>query len=233
MKAMILAAGLGTRLKPLTDSMPKALVVVNGKTLLEHSVNHLVQYGGDEIIINVHHFAEQILEFLEKKNNFGLRIEISDESKMLLDTGGGLKKAAYFFDDGNPFLLRNVDVISNLDLDAMMSFHLKSGSLATLAVKNRITSRYLLFDKSMRLCGWMNDKNGERICLNEQEETAKAAFSGIHVLDPGIFPLITETGKFSLTALYLGLAREHRISGYLEDVSYWEDAGKRIPEIYM
>ena len=233
MKAMILAAGLGTRLKPLTDRMPKALVVAGGMTLLEHSIRHLKQYGVDEIIINVHHFPDQIRDFLTRHDDFGIRIKVSDESGELLDTGGGLKKAAFFFDDGRPFILRNVDVISDLDFARMMEFHRKASSLATLAVKKRITSRYFLFNDSMRLCGWLNEKSGEKITVNDAvQDLQKAAFSGIQILDPQIFPLITETGKFSLTSMYLRLAKKNIISGFLDEDSLWEDAGKKIPDIY-
>ncbi len=234
MKGMILAAGLGSRLRPLTDTMPKALVVVNGKTLLEHSIEHLKCYGVDEIIVNVHHFAGQVIDYLNKNNNFGIHIGISDETAELLDTGGGLKKAASFFDDGKPFFLRNVDILSGMDLAKMMDVHLETASLGTLAVKKRATSRYFLFDNDQKLCGWLNESTGERVTVSgEQQDLQKAAFSGIQVLDPRIFPLITETGKFSLTGMYLRLARENRITGFPDEEAFWEDAGKKIPEGYF
>jgi len=147
---MILAAGLGKRLRPVTDTIPKALVEVGGRTLLEMAIIHLASSGVKEIIINVHHFAGQIIEYLEKKKNFGLDVTISDESDQLLDTGGGMKKAAWFFEKGEPFIVRNVDVISDLDLKTMMDHHLQSGAIATLAVRRRETSRYFLFDPDHR-----------------------------------------------------------------------------------
>jgi NDP-sugar pyrophosphorylase family protein len=225
MKAMIMAAGLGTRLKPITEQIPKALVEYEGITLLEHAIIHLRLHGADKIIVNVHHFADQVIDFL-KKNDFEVDIEVSDESGDLLETGGGLRKAAWFFDD-QPFFVRNVDVISDLDLTKLMGYHLDNKSLATLAVRKRETSRYFLFDDQHNLCGWKNVSTGETIwCGNEVENAASLAFSGIQVIDPTIFPLITETGKFSLTTLYLRLAREHRIKGFEEPNRIWMDIGK-------
>ena len=153
MKAMILAAGLGTRLKPLTDKIPKALLMINDKPLLFYIINKLKQAGVNEIILNVHHHAEQIIDFLKENNHFNISVEISNEED-LLDTGGGLKKAGYFFDDGNPFLLHNVDVISSIDLTEMINHHNNQRNLVTLAVKRRKTSRYLLFDSNEQLVGW-------------------------------------------------------------------------------
>ena len=154
MKAMIFAAGLGTRLKPLTDHMPKALVPVAGKPMLEHVIEKLKATGFDEIVINVHHFAQQIIDFLKANNNFGIKIWISDETEELLDTGGGIKKTAHFFDE--PFLVHNADILSNVDLKALYDYHLTSGNDATLLVSSRKTVRYLLFDDANRLCGWIN-----------------------------------------------------------------------------
>ena len=153
---MIFAAGLGTRLKPLTDDRPKAMVEVNGKPLIQHIIEKLTANGFDEIIVNVHHFAEQIIDFLHENNNFGIRIEISDERGMLLETGGGIKKAAHFFDDGKPFLVHNVDIFSNADLRELYNHHIESSSAATLLVSDRKSSRNLLFNDDMRLCGWQN-----------------------------------------------------------------------------
>ena len=161
MKAMIFAAGLGTRLRPITDSIPKALVPVAGKTLLEHVIEKLSNEGFDELIINVHHHAEKIIDFLAEHHNFGLHIEISDEREMLLDTGGGIRKAAEFFNDGKPFLIHNVDILSNANLKALYEKHIASDNIATLLVKDRETSRYLLFNEEQRLQGWMNVKTGE------------------------------------------------------------------------
>ncbi|MCX6243727.1 MAG: nucleotidyltransferase family protein [Bacteroidetes bacterium] len=226
-KAMILAAGLGTRLRPVTDRIPKALVEIGGRTLLETAVLHLAEHGIKEIIVNVHHFAGQVIEYLEQKKNFGLDISISDESDQLFDTGGGLKKAAWFFGDGEPFIVRNVDVISDLDLSAMMDFHKQSHTLVTVAVRKRETSRYFLFDHDGRLCGWVNVKTGEKIiCYEPAGETEMLAFSGIQEVDPAIFQLIKEEGKFSLTTLFLRLAKDHLIKGYMDESNVWKDVGK-------
>ncbi|HTX87753.1 MAG TPA: nucleotidyltransferase family protein [Bacteroidales bacterium] len=228
MKAMILAAGLGTRLRPLTETLPKALVTVEGKTLLEHSLRHLEEYGIREVIINIHHLGGQIRSFLDEHHDFGLKITLSDESDALLDTGGGLKKASWFFAGDEPFLVRNVDVISGLDLHLLAESHRKNRALATLAVRRRETSRYLLFRKpDHRLCGWENRQTGEKIfCSETADNLVPLAFSGIQVISPEIFPLVTEEGKFALTGMYLRLARDHRILGYEENESRWEDAGK-------
>ncbi len=225
---MILAAGLGTRLRPITDTIPKALVEINGKTLLEHSIDHLKLFGVKEIIVNVHHFPDQIISFLKKKKNFGLAIEVSDERDQLLDTGGGFKKASPFFEGGEPFVVRNVDVLSNMDLGAMLSFHKKHKPVATLAVRNRETSRYMLFNERWELIGWTNVSTGEKkLSRKEYKRMYPLAFSGIQVLDPSIIPLITEEGRFSLIAMYLRLCRENRICAYTDNDSFWFDAGKR------
>jgi len=228
MKAMILAAGLGTRLKPLTDSMPKALVEINGKTLLEHSIEHLKFFGVKDVIVNVHHFPDQIISFLKKKKNFGINMEVSDERDQLLDTGGGFKKASWFFEEGGPFVVRNVDILSNLDLGAMLDFHLKNKAVATLAVRNRETSRYMLFNERNELIGWTNISTGERkLSRKDFKRMHPLAFSGIQILDPAIIPLLTEEGKFSLIGMYLRLSRDNRICAYNDDDSFWFDAGKR------
>jgi len=225
---MILAAGLGTRLRPITDTIPKALVEINGKTLLEHSIDHLNFFGVQEVIVNVHHFPDQIISFLKKKKNFGLKIEISDERDQLLDTGGGVKKAAWFFDDGGPFVIRNVDVLSNMDLAVMLDFHKKLKPLATLAVRNRETSRYMLFNERFELIGWTNVSNGERkLSRKDFKRMHPLAFSGIQILDPSIIPLIKEEGRFSLISMYLRLSRENRICAFTDNDSFWFDAGKR------
>ncbi len=223
-------AGLGTRLKPLTEIIPKALVKVYGVTLLEQSLRHLKKSGINQVIINVHHFAGQIIDYLKMNHDFKMKITISDESDELLDTGGGLKKASWFFNDDTPFLVRNVDVLSNLDLDKLNEHHDKSGGLATLVVRERETSRYFLFNKDLQLCGWENKKTGEKkITRPASIDKRELAFSGIQVLDPKIFNLITETGKFSLTELYLRLSVEHKIVGVIDKNSFWADAGKSIP----
>jgi NDP-sugar pyrophosphorylase family protein len=228
MKAMILAAGLGTRLKPITDMTPKALVKVDGMTLLEHSLIHLKKWDIREVIINVHHFAGQIIDFLKANQDFGMNIVISDESSELLDTGGGLKKASSHFDDGVPFILRNVDVLSDLNLVELREYHDRNAGLATLVVRERITSRYFLFDKDLLLCGWENTKTGEKKMSRDSDYIHPCAFSGIQVIDPRIFPLITETGKFSITDLYLRLSAEQRIIGFVDRDSFWHDAGKQV-----
>lgn len=161
MRAMIFAAGLGTRLKPLTDTMPKAIVPVAGKPMLEHVITKLKSSGFDDIIINIHHFGEQIIDFLQANNNFGVNIRISDEREMLLDTGGGIKRALELFPTDEPVLIHNVDILSDVDLNALYGFHLRSGNDATLMVSERKTSRYLIFDKEDRLCGWINKGSGE------------------------------------------------------------------------
>lgn len=229
MKAMILAAGLGTRLKPLTNDRPKALVEIGGGTLLEITIRRLREFGVREAIVNVHHFAEMIVEYLRANNNFGIRIEVSRED-VLLDTGGGLKNAAWFFlEDANqahePFLLHNVDVISNIDLARMVRFHFEQQALATLAVQKRETSRYLLFDGELQLCGRKyGDKAAE--VVRPSNGIQELAFSGIHVISPPFLRMITENGAFSIVDSYLRLAGEgKRIAGFRADESYWRDLG--------
>jgi NDP-sugar pyrophosphorylase family protein len=228
MKAMILAAGLGTRLRPFTDTTPKALIAVNGVPLLEIVIQRLKFYGFHEIIINVHHLAEHIIEFLQKKRNFGLDIRISPETDILLDTGGGVKKAAWFFDDGNPFLVHNVDILSDLDLRQLYETHLLSHALATLAVKNRQSSRYLLFDYENLLCGWQNIVTGEiKITrITSESDLIPLAFSGIHVIHPAIFDLMPEQEVFSITDVYIQLASTHKIVAFNHNSSLWMDLGR-------
>jgi NDP-sugar pyrophosphorylase family protein len=225
MKALILAAGLGTRLQPLTDTIPKALVKVDGMTLLEHALRHVSDHGISDVIVNMHHFPDQIINFLGEHGNLGLNIAVSDESDKLLETGGGIKKAGWFLDGSDPFLVRNVDIISDLDLTGMISFHRQTGALATLAVRHRETSRYLLFDDQMQLSGWENRKTGETKISRFNAGLAGWAFSGIHVISPEIFPLLTETGPFSITDAYLRLAADHIILGFPDTGHVWRDAG--------
>jgi NDP-sugar pyrophosphorylase family protein len=229
MRAMILAAGLGTRLQPLTNDRPKALVEVAGHTLLEITLRRLASFGVREVIINVHHFAEMIVEYLNKNDNFGMRIEISREDDLLLDTGGGLKKAAWFFLEGNdhePFLLHNVDVISTIDLGRMLRFHRENNALATLAVQPRGTSRRLLFDERNQLCGRQTGK-GDPEVVRQTTETTPLAFSGIHVISPEFLGMICEQGVFSIITTYLRIAAlGHRILGFRADDYYWRDLGK-------
>lgn len=222
---MIFAAGLGTRLRPLTDNKPKALVQVNGKPLLELVIQKLKRSGFDHLVINVHHFAEQIIDFLRSNNDFGLKIDISHEKQQLLETGGGLLNARHLL-GSEPFLVHNVDILTDLNLDSLYKFHLRKGGMASLAVKSRNTSRYLMFDKMMKLKGWKNEKTGEKkFTGTERYNLIPLAFSGIHVIDPKIFDLFTLTGKFSIIDEYLSVAKTHKINGYQDDLNFWLDLG--------
>jgi NDP-sugar pyrophosphorylase family protein len=230
MKAMILAAGLGTRLRPLTNDRPKALVEIAGRTLLEITIARLRRFGVSEIIINVHHFADRMVDYLRTKNNFGIRIEVSCEDT-LLDTGGGLKKAGWFFlEDGaaaNPFIVHNVDVISEIDLGELILAHQQSHALATLAVQQRDTSRYLLFDDQMQLCGRRLVKEGKIEIARPVQERSEMAFTGIHIISPRLLSMIEEDGVFSIIRTYLRLtALGEKILGYRADGAYWQDLGK-------
>ena len=227
MKAMIFAAGLGTRLLNETSDKPKALVEVSGKTLLQYTIEKLKNEGITEIVVNVHHFSEKIKTFL-KENNFGVQIYVSDESEKLLDTGGGLKKAAAFFTGNEPIIIHNVDIINNISLRKLAEFHKKSGALVTLAVRRRQTQRYLKFDADNCLVGWINKKTGEtKISVRENfENAAEMAFNGIHIVQPEIFKLMPEEDKFSIIDLYIELAKTHVIKGYLDDSEIWTDLGK-------
>ncbi len=226
MKAMIFAAGLGTRLAPLTDSKPKALAEVQGIPLLELLIHKLTSSGFTDIIINVHHFASQIIDFLKSKEDFGINIRISDEQDVLLDTGGGIQNASWFFDQDHPFLVHNVDVISDLNIEKMLVDHKNSNALATLAVRKRKTSRYLLFNAEKELCGWENQRSGEEIIVKKNRSLTPLAFSGIHIIDPKIFDLITEKGVFSIIKTYLNLAENHAIMAYDHSKDFWLDVGR-------
>jgi MurNAc alpha-1-phosphate uridylyltransferase len=226
MKAMILAAGKGTRMLPLTENKPKALIEVQGIALLEHTILYLKYYGIDEIIINIHHHAEQIMSFVKRNNSFGLRIEFSDESDKLLDTGGGLFKARWFFNDHKPFILTSSDVITNLDLNELLLSHRKKKPLVTLAVKRRKSSRDFIFDQDYLLCGWQNNSSGETRMVREIHNQIKIAFSTIHVISPEIFELIEERGCFSIIDVYLRLASYQNIMGFEHDQSAWFECGR-------
>jgi len=229
MKAMIFAAGLGTRLKPLTDTLPKALVPIAGKPLLEHIILKLKDAGFTEIIVNVHHFPDQIIDFLKANDNFGIRIEVSDERDYLLDTGGGIRKTTWFFDDGKPFLVHNVDILSNVDLTALYNQHLRTNSLATLVVSKRDTFRYLLFNDDLRLNGWINEKTGETkpLGVSKPEMYTKLAFSGIQVLSPQIFDLMKGLeSKFPIMDFYLNNAANQVINGFVPINYKMLDVGK-------
>ncbi|HEY4979991.1 MAG TPA: nucleotidyltransferase family protein [Candidatus Acidoferrum sp.] len=231
MKAMILAAGLGTRLRPLTDDRPKALVKINGRTLLEITLERLATFGIREVIINVHHFADMIVDYLKTHQNFGMEVEISRE-EVLLDTGGGMKKAAWFFlqdrhSMDQPFVLHNVDVLSSIDLGLMLRSHQKSGALATLAVMKRESSRQLLFDGAMHLCGRRNrSSQGDNIVRNSPA-LEPLAFSGVHVISPRLLGMIQRDGVFSIIETYLQLAGQgENIAAFRADEYYWRDLGK-------
>jgi MurNAc alpha-1-phosphate uridylyltransferase len=212
MKGMILAAGLGTRLKPFTEIHPKALLPINGKTLLQRNIEYLQLFGIKDVVVNVHHFAGQIKNAVQQNNGWGSNIIISDETDMVLETGGGLKKAATFLEDSSgPFVLMNADMLTDLNIVEVTKLHLQTNVLATLAVTNRNTSRYLLFDENNFLCGWLNEKTGEQ----KGKPGNKKAFSGIQIISPQIFKHIKEEGKFSMIDLYLRLAAEgFKINGY-------------------
>lgn len=230
MKAMIFAAGLGTRLKPLTDTMPKALVPVAEKPLLWHTIQKLKAAGFDEIIINVHHFAGQIKQYIQDNNRFGIRIEFSDETQALLDTGGGIKKASWFFDDEKPFLIHNVDILSNIDLQSLYHCHTNSNSVATLVVSRRETSRYLLFDENNHLAGWINEKSGETkspFSNFNADHYKKLAFSGIHILHPSILSYMQDfPDKFSIIDFYLSVCKNERVTAFIPKNLQLIDVGK-------
>lgn len=230
MKAMVLAAGFGTRLRPLTASRPKALINVSDRTLLQITFERLRSCNIDEVIINVHHKADMILSYLQENENFGIRIEVSYEEN-LLDTGGGLKKAAWFFlEDPNrldePFIVHNVDVISTIDLCGMLEFHRNKNALATLAVQKRDASRYLVFGDELQLCGVRSGDDGEMEMVQESKQLLALAFCGIHVISPRLLHQIPDRGKFSIIDAYLDLAaRGLPICGYRADDYSWRDVG--------
>jgi mannose-1-phosphate guanylyltransferase len=231
MKAMILAAGLGTRLRPLTDDRPKALVEIAGRTLLEITLTRLRGFGVREVIVNVHHFADMVVDYLKRNNHFGMRIEVSRE-EVLLDTGGGLKKAAWFFLENpsrraEPFLLHNVDVVSAIDLRRMVQFHDEHAALATLAVQERETSRYLLFDKQLRLCGRRARDEQKADSVPSSQPVEALAFTGIHVISPRLLTMMAEEGVFPIIPSYLRLAAlGEKVLAFRADQYYWRDLGK-------
>lgn len=226
MKAMIFAAGLGTRLKPFTSEHPKALAVVNNKPLLQRNIEYLKSYGINEFVINVHHFPEQITIFLRDHNNFGSKVTISDETDFLLETGGGLKKASPFLKGDEAFIVMNVDMLTNLNIKSMIDYHKSNKSLATLAVTQRDTSRYFLFNDKDELCGWKNVKTGEEKIKKNQPNLTPKAFSGIHIIEPRIFDLIKQEGKFSMVDVYLDLCKDNIITGFDHSNDILIDVGK-------
>jgi MurNAc alpha-1-phosphate uridylyltransferase len=226
MKAMIFAAGLGSRLKPWTDHHPKALAVVNGKSLLQRNIAYLQKHRIDEVIVNVHHFADQIIDAIEKNKGWGSTVTISDESDAVLETGGGLKKAAWYFETENDFVVMNADILTDMNLSAMILQHQQQKSLATLAVSDRDTSRYFLFDEQQILCGWRNVKTGEEKISRNNTALMQKAFSGIHVINVELVKLIKQEGKFSMVDVYLDLAKTHIISSYDHTGAMLIDVGK-------
>lgn len=226
MKALILAAGLGTRLHPITQNTPKALAKINDLTLLEILILKLRKFGFSKVIINVHHFADQIIKFVHNHDQFGIEIRFSDEKDQLLDTGGGIKKAQWYLNDGNAFLVHNVDVISSIDFNDLISNHHKNRAIATLAVRNRSTSRYFLFDEKDVLCGWKNISLDKQIITRQSPIFNPFAFSGIHMINPEIFKLIDKIGQFSIVDEYLRISENHKICAYHHDHTVWMDLGK-------
>lgn len=232
-KAMIFAAGLGTRLRPLTDTRPKALVEVGGVTMLERVLRRVIDAEYDEIVVNVCHFGEQIIDFLIQKNNFGVTIHVSDERECLLDTGGGILKARHWLDDGSHVLVHNADILTDIDLRAMADFHAKTNADATLLVAKRNTSRYLLFDRNSHLCGWTNKSTGEvkPAGLVYDPMVLKAlAFGGVHIIGSRVFNMLQSycsEPKFSITPFYVDMCKRLNILGFQPDYDYqWHDVGK-------
>jgi NDP-sugar pyrophosphorylase family protein len=238
MKAMIFAAGLGTRLKPLTDNCPKALIQVGGKPMLQITIEHLIKYGFNDIIINIHYLGNHITDFLKQHHHFGINIEISDESNEILETGGGLWKARHFFNDEKSFLVCNADVLTNINLEKFYQSHIQNNAMATLAVRQRNSSRYLLFDDKDILFGWENIKTHEvkiprKIPAEIKAELAdhetfplhEHAFSGYQFISPEIFKHNKHEGKFSMIDWYLDVCRHHIIKAFHHDDDIWIDIG--------
>lgn len=225
-KAMIFAAGLGTRFKPWTDSHPKALALVNGKSLLQRNIEYLQKYNITDVVVNVHHFAGQIIDAVEKNNGWGSSIIISDEKGEVLETGGGLLKARSLLESSEPFVTLNVDILTNLNLNRLIAFHQQHQPLISFGVTNRETSRYFLFDEENRLCGWRNTKTGEEKMAINKPGLVQKAYSCVVVFQPEIFSLTRQQGKFSLTETYLDLAKDHRILGYDHSGDKLVDVGK-------
>lgn len=226
MKAMIFSAGLGTRFKPWTDKHPKALALINGKALLQRNIEYLQQYGITDVIVNVHHFAEQVIETLEKNKGWGSNVTISDEREALLDTGGGLLKAKELFTPGERFITCNVDILTEFSIDTLMAYHEENKPLISFGVTKRKTSRNLLFDTDDRLCGWINNTTGEQRIALPKNELVQRAYSCVAVFEYDVLGLLPFTGKFSLIDVYLELAKEHVILGYDHTGDRWVDVGK-------
>jgi NDP-sugar pyrophosphorylase family protein len=227
MKAMLLAAGFGTRLKPFTDYHPKALAVVNGKALLQHNIEYLQRFNIYDVIVNVHHFAQQIIDAINQNNGWGSNITVSDETDAILETGGGLKRAAWHFKEQENLVLMNCDVLTDLPLNEMILFHETNKPLATLATTNRESSRYFLFNRENMLCGWENVKTGEKKIIMKETALQSRAFSGIHIINKKIFSLMGQTEiKFSMVDVYLSLCAEHKILSFDHSTTKFIDVGK-------
>jgi N-acetyl-alpha-D-muramate 1-phosphate uridylyltransferase len=226
MQAMIFCAGLGTRFKPWTDQHPKALAVINGKSLLQRNIEYLQQYGITDVIVNVHHFANQIIDAIEKNKGWGSNIIISDETNAVLETGGGLLNAKLLFEPGKKFITCNVDVLTNLNIHSLLEFHTKNQPMISLAVSDRNTSRNLLFDENNILCGWRNNATEEEKISVKKESLIAKAYDTIAVFEYDIFNQINFTGKFSLIDLYLDIAKTQTILGYYHNANKWVDVGK-------
>jgi N-acetyl-alpha-D-muramate 1-phosphate uridylyltransferase len=225
LQGMIFAAGLGTRFKPWTDKHPKALAVVNGKSLLQHNIEYLQQYGITDVVVNVHHFADQIVDALNKNKGWGSNITISDETDVVLETGGGIKKAQPLF-KADTIVVINVDILTDLDLGKLITYHQQHQPISTLAITNRTTSRYFLFNEEDTLCGWRNTKTGEEKIARTATTYYPKAFSGIHVISKKLLSLIQREGKFSIVDTYLELAPTHIIKGFDHSGSRFIDVGK-------
>ena len=223
--AMVFAAGLGTRLYPLTADKPKALVEYQGKPLIEYVLQKIIDAGIQQIVVNVHHFPDLIINYL-KEHSHKVEIEISDERDYLRDTGGGLKFAAPLLANNEHILLHNVDILSDLNLRQLIDYHVHHEALATLAVRQRETSRYFLFDEDMNLCGWRNNKTGEEIRSKAADAYAPYAFSGIHIVHRELIDLIPSPEKQSITPIYVDLAKNHLLKGFLHNEGHWKDMGK-------
>ena len=225
-KAIIFSAGLGTRFKPWTDEHPKALALVNGKSLLQRNVEYLQQYGITDVVVNIHHFPQQITDAIKQNKGWGSNIVISDESNEVLETGGGLMKAKDWLNNGKPFFSLNVDILTNLDLNKLMAFHQQHRPLVTFGVTSRKSSRVLLFDNDNRLCGWKNIQTGETKMSIDKPGLIEKAYSCVVIYEPQIFSLIKQKGKFSIMDTYLDLAAEHVILGYDHSGDNLVDVGK-------
>jgi N-acetyl-alpha-D-muramate 1-phosphate uridylyltransferase len=225
-KAMIFAAGLGTRFKPWTDHHPKALAMVNGKSLLQRNIEYLQAQGITDVVVNVHHFADQIVEAVAHNKGWGSQVTISDETDAVLETGGGLVKARPLLDGDGPFVTINADILTDFNIADLLAFHRQEQALISFAVSERITSRYFLFDDDNRLSGWTNTQTGEEKMVRPGNNLRRMAYSCVVVFEPAVFPLIRQTGKFSLTDMYLDLAPEHKIMGFPHSGDRWMDVGK-------